>query len=146
MTTEIPVLLAAVSLFSALQIGYLARRVGLARMTHKVIPPTVTGPPEFERTFRAHQNNVELYPVFLVVLWTSGLLFSEVLAVLGGVVYMVARHMYFNGYIMSTKKRLPGFYLTLGALFCLSVLSTIGILHGILLEYFYKIVSMMVTH
>ncbi|XP_029585488.1 microsomal glutathione S-transferase 2 isoform X2 [Salmo trutta] len=126
--------------------GYLARRVGLARMTHKVIPPTVTGPPEFERTFRAHQNNVELYPVFLVVLWTSGLLFSEVLAVLGGVVYMVARHMYFNGYIMSTKKRLPGFYLTLGALFCLSVLSTIGILHGILLEYFYKIVSMMVTH
>uniref|UniRef100_A0A8C8CMQ5 Microsomal glutathione S-transferase 2 n=1 Tax=Oncorhynchus tshawytscha TaxID=74940 RepID=A0A8C8CMQ5_ONCTS len=104
MTTEISVLLAVVSLFSALQMGYLARQVGLARMTHKVMPPTVTGPPEFERTFRAHQNNVELYPVFLVVLWTSGLLFSEVLAVLGGGVYMVARHMYFSGYVMSTKK------------------------------------------
>ncbi|XP_041708174.1 microsomal glutathione S-transferase 2 isoform X2 [Coregonus clupeaformis] len=77
MTLEIPLLLAAVSLFSALQMGYLARQVGLARMTHKVMPPAVTGPPEFERTFRAHQNNVELYPVFLVVLWTSGLLFSE---------------------------------------------------------------------
>uniref|UniRef100_A0A3B3TNJ2 Uncharacterized protein n=1 Tax=Poecilia latipinna TaxID=48699 RepID=A0A3B3TNJ2_9TELE len=31
--------------------GYLARRVGWSRMAHKILPPVVSGPPEFERTF-----------------------------------------------------------------------------------------------
>jgi len=34
-------------------LGFQARRVGWSRMKHKIMPPTVTGPPEFERTFRA---------------------------------------------------------------------------------------------
>uniref|UniRef100_A0A667YR20 Microsomal glutathione S-transferase 2 n=1 Tax=Myripristis murdjan TaxID=586833 RepID=A0A667YR20_9TELE len=80
MATESPLLLAAVTLLSALQMGYLARQVGKSRIAHKIMPPIVTGPPEFERTFRAHQNCVEFYPVFMVLLWTSGTFFSEVTA------------------------------------------------------------------
>lgn len=116
--------------------GYLARRVGWARQAHKITPPIVTGPPEFERTFRAHQNSIEFYPLFLVVLWTSGIFFSEEIAALGGVVFMVARQMYFNGYISSSQKRLPGFFLTLAVLFLLALLGSIGIMHGILKKYF----------
>ncbi|XP_027864230.1 microsomal glutathione S-transferase 2-like [Xiphophorus couchianus] len=109
MATDSPLLLAAVTLLSAFQMGYLARRVGWSRMAHKILPPVVSGPPEFERTFRAHQNCVEFYPLFLVSLWTCGMFFSEVLAAATGLVYMAARQLYFNGYTQSTKKRLPGF-------------------------------------
>uniref|UniRef100_A0A3B3Y6I5 Microsomal glutathione S-transferase 2 n=1 Tax=Poecilia mexicana TaxID=48701 RepID=A0A3B3Y6I5_9TELE len=76
-------------------------------MAHKILPPAVSGPPEFEQTFRAHQNCVEFYPLFLVTLWTCGMFFSEVLAAATGLVYMAARQLYFNGYTQSTKKRLP---------------------------------------
>ncbi|XP_032411016.1 microsomal glutathione S-transferase 2-like [Xiphophorus hellerii] len=116
---------------------YLARRVGWSRMAHKILPPVVSGPPEFERTFRAHQNCVEFYPLFLVSLWTCGMFFSEVLAAATGLVYMAARQLYFNGYTQSTKKRLPGFYLTLAALLTLSVLAVVGITRGLLDKYFY---------
>ncbi|KAM4621112.1 microsomal glutathione S-transferase 2 [Polymixia lowei] len=136
METGSPILLAAVSLVSALQMGYLAARVGWSRMAHKIMPPAVTGPPEFERTFRAHQNCVEFYPLFLVILWTCGTFFSEVTAAGGGIVYMVARQMYFNGYVNSTKKRLHGFYLTVAVFFSLALLSTIGIVRLMLLQYF----------
>ncbi|XP_041800515.1 microsomal glutathione S-transferase 2 [Chelmon rostratus] len=137
METDSPFLLAAVSLLSALQMGILARRVGLSRIAHKVVPPAVTGPPEFERTFRAHQNCVECYPLFLVTLWASGMFFSEAIAAAGGLLYMIAREIYFNGYIKSTKKRLPGFYLTLAIFPTLSLLALIGILRGILHKYFH---------
>ncbi|XP_028271580.1 microsomal glutathione S-transferase 2 [Parambassis ranga] len=137
MADHSPVLLAAVSLLSALQMAYLARRVGWSRTAHKILPPSVSGPPEFERTFRAHQNCVECYPLFLVALWTCGLYFNEVAAVVGGLVYIVARQIYFNGYIKSTKKRLPGFYLTLAVFFTLALLGLSGILRVILHKYFH---------
>ncbi|TMS17299.1 Microsomal glutathione S-transferase 2 [Larimichthys crocea] len=136
MGTDAPLLLAAVSLLSALQMGFLARRVGLSRIAHKVLPPSVTGPPEFERTFRAHQNCVECYPVFLVTLWSCGLFFSEVTAAVAGLVYIIARQIYANGYVKSTKKRLPGFYLTMAVFVTLSLLGLVGILHKILHKYF----------
>ncbi|KAM9357053.1 microsomal glutathione S-transferase 2 [Symphorus nematophorus] len=137
MGTDSPFLLAAVSLLSALQMGYFAWRVGLSRVAHKVLPPAVTGPPQFERTFRAHQNCVECYPVFMVTLWTCGVFFSEATAAAGGLVYIIARQMYVNGYIKSAKKRLPGLYLTLAVYGPLSLLGLIGVLHGILLKYFH---------
>nr|XP_046262120.1 microsomal glutathione S-transferase 2 isoform X2 [Scatophagus argus] len=116
--------------------AYLARRVGLSRLAHKVLPPSVSGPPEFERIFRAHQNCVECYPLFLVVMWTCGMFFSEVTAAAGGLVYIVARQIYFQGYVKSNESRLPGFYLTLAVFFTMSLLALIGILRGILHKYF----------
>ncbi|XP_056625474.1 microsomal glutathione S-transferase 2 [Triplophysa dalaica] len=135
MTSDQPILLAAVSLLSALHMGFLARRVGWSRMKHKVMPPSVTGPPEFERTFRAHQNSVEFYPIFLVVLWISGIFCNEVFAALGGLLYIVAREMYFNGYINESKKRLPGFYTVICVLLFLAVMATLGIIQSFLHEY-----------
>lgn len=130
-------LVAAVSLLSALQMAYLARCVGWARMAYKILPPAVTGPPEFERTFRAQQNCVEMYPVFLVALWSCAVFFNEMVAAGGGLLYMVARQIYFNGYVRAAKSRLPGFYLTVAVFFTLSLLGLIGILQGILHKYFH---------
>lgn len=55
--------------------------------------------------FVLSQNCVEFYPLFLVSLWTCGTFFSEVFAAAGGLVYMLARQMYFSGYVTSAKKR-----------------------------------------
>ncbi|XP_051513526.1 microsomal glutathione S-transferase 2-like [Myxocyprinus asiaticus] len=135
MGSDLPVLLAAMSILSALHMGFQARLVGWSRMKHKILPPSVTGPAEFERTFRTHQNGVELYPIFLVVLWTSGIFCNEVLAALVGLLYIVGREMYFTGYINETKKRLPGFYLVLCAILILCRMASVGIIQSFLDKY-----------
>lgn len=54
------------------------------------------------------QNCVEFYPLFLVTFWTCGIFFNEAAAAGTGLLYMVARQIYFNGYIKSTRKRFSG--------------------------------------
>ncbi|XP_068126040.1 microsomal glutathione S-transferase 2-like [Hyperolius riggenbachi] len=129
------ILVAIVSLISACQQGYYARLVGRSRMKHKIMPPAVTGPPEFERTYRAQQNCVEFYPVFLVVLWVAGTYFYEEVAAVFGLLYIFARHIYFKGYVSAAPNRLPGFYLTLVALFLLLAFAILGITNAFLREY-----------
>ncbi|NWW46746.1 MGST2 transferase, partial [Pedionomus torquatus] len=128
-------LLAAVSLLSAFQQSYFAWLVGKSRKKHKVMPPAVTGAPEFDRTFRAQQNCVEFYPVFLTTLWTAGWFFNQELASLLGLLYVFARYKYFHGYAQSVKGRLTGFYLNLIILTCLTTLGAAGIVNSFLDEY-----------
>ncbi|XP_005239904.1 microsomal glutathione S-transferase 2 isoform X1 [Falco biarmicus] len=128
-------LLAAVSLLSAFQQCHFAWLVGKSRMKHKVMPPAVTGAPEFDRTFRAQQNCVEFYPIFLTVLWTAGWFFNQELASFLGVLYVFARYKYFHGYVQSVKGRLTGFYLNLIILTCLITLGAAGIINSFLDEY-----------
>ncbi|NXP11361.1 MGST2 transferase, partial [Thinocorus orbignyianus] len=128
-------LLAAVSLLSVLQQCHFSWLVGRSRMKHKVMPPAVTGAPEFDRTFRAQQNCVEFYPVFLATLWTAGCFFNQELASLLGVLYVFARYKYFHGYAQSVKGRLTGFYLSLIILTCLVTLGAAGIVNSFLDEY-----------
>ncbi|PKK28991.1 microsomal glutathione S-transferase 2 [Columba livia] len=129
------IFLAAVSLLSAFQQSYFAWLVGKSRMKHKIMPPAVTGAPEFERTFRAQQNCVEFYPIFLTVLWTAGWFFNQGLASFLGVLYVFARYKYFHGYVQSVKGRLIGFYLNLLILICLTTLGAAGIVNSFLDEY-----------
>ncbi|XP_052005788.1 microsomal glutathione S-transferase 2 [Xyrauchen texanus] len=135
MSSDLPVLLAAVSVLSGLHMGFQSRRVGWSRIKHKILQPSVVGPAEFERTFRAHQNGVEFYPIFLVLLWTSGIFCNEGLSAFGGLLYIVGREMYFTGYISETKKRLPGFYLGLFVILVLSVMASVGIIKSFLDKY-----------
>ncbi|XP_025898422.1 microsomal glutathione S-transferase 2 [Nothoprocta perdicaria] len=129
------VLLAAVTLLSAFQQSHFAWLVGRSRIKHKVMPPAVTGAPEFERTFRAQQNCAEFYPIFLTALWIAGWFFNQELAALLGLLYMFARHKYFHGYAASVKGRLTGFYLNLVVLTCLVALGGAGIFNSFLDEY-----------
>ncbi|NXV84041.1 MGST2 transferase, partial [Atlantisia rogersi] len=115
--------------------GHFAWLVGKSRMKHKVMPPAVTGAPEFDRTFRAQQNCVEFYPVFLTVLWTAGWFFNQEIASALGLLYVFARYKYFHGYVQAVKGRLTGFYLNLVILFCLITLGAAGIVNSFLDKY-----------
>uniref|UniRef100_F7IEQ6 Microsomal glutathione S-transferase 2 n=1 Tax=Callithrix jacchus TaxID=9483 RepID=F7IEQ6_CALJA len=98
------ILLAAVSVLSACQQSYFALQVGKARLKYKVTPPAVTGSPEFERVFRAQQNCVEFYPIFIITLWMAGWYFNQVFATCLGLGYIYSRHLYFWGYSEAAKK------------------------------------------
>uniref|UniRef100_A0A3Q2LJX8 Microsomal glutathione S-transferase 2 n=1 Tax=Equus caballus TaxID=9796 RepID=A0A3Q2LJX8_HORSE len=98
------ILLAAVSLLSACQQSYFAFQVGRARLKYKIMPPAVSGSPEFDRIFRAQQNSVEFYPAFMITLWMAGWYFNQVFATCLGLLYIYARHQYFWGYSEAANK------------------------------------------
>ncbi|XP_064609081.1 microsomal glutathione S-transferase 2-like [Liolophura sinensis] len=129
------VFLGAVSLLAAYQLARFARKVGNARRKFKVVPPETTGDPGFVRHFRAQQNTLEFFPVFLVCLWVSGLFFNQVVAALVGLFYIYAREEYFNGYAEATEKRLGAFKKSVLALQVFLVLSLAGIVNTLLASY-----------
>ncbi|XP_040187160.1 microsomal glutathione S-transferase 2-like isoform X2 [Rana temporaria] len=140
------VLLAAVSLLSACQLAYFANLVGKCRMKHKVIPPAVNGPPEFERTFRAQQNCIEFYGLFLIDLWTAGFFFNQEIASLFGLLYIYGRHVYFFGYSQSARGRLHGFSLCRWALIFLLAMSATGVTNSLIDKYLHLNLLKKVQH
>ncbi|CAO2613193.1 Microsomal glutathione S-transferase 2 [Lemmus lemmus] len=117
------VLLAAVSVLSACQQTYFAVHVGKARLKYKIPAPAVTGSLEFERIFRAQQNSLESYPIFVLILWMAGWYFNQ-----GN---------YKNTHLTlpCSSCRITGFKLSLGSLALLTVLAVLGIANRFLDEY-----------
>ncbi|XP_068126027.1 microsomal glutathione S-transferase 2-like isoform X2 [Hyperolius riggenbachi] len=115
--------------------AYFASHVGKCRIKYKVIPPAVSGCPEFDRTFRAQANCIEFYGLFLVDLWTAGWFFNQELASLFGLIYIYGRHVYFFGYSQSARGRMRGFAVCKLALIILLIMSVTGVTNGLLYKY-----------
>ncbi|KAM9531866.1 leukotriene C4 synthase-like isoform 2-T2 [Guaruba guarouba] len=99
-------LLAAVTVLGVLEQAYFFLQVIYARRAFGISPPKISGPPEFERIFRAQVNSSEYFPIFLALLWQAGLFFHQGLAAALGLVYLYARYRYFVGYKASSSERL----------------------------------------
>ncbi|XP_060000405.1 leukotriene C4 synthase isoform X2 [Lagenorhynchus albirostris] len=97
-------LLASVTLLGVLQQAYFSLQVISARRAFHVSPPLTTGPPEFQRIYRAQVNCSEYFPLFLATLWVAGIFFHEGAAALCGLVYLFARLRYFQGYARSAQQ------------------------------------------
>ncbi|NXM78366.1 LTC4S synthase, partial [Serilophus lunatus] len=128
-------LLAAVTVLGVLEQAYFFLQVIYARRLFGISPPKISGPPEFERTFRAQVNSSEYFPIFLALLWQAGLFFHQGLAAALGLVYLYARYCYFVGYKASSSERLAPIYLSAGVLWILTAVSALGILHSLLSHY-----------
>nr|XP_028705841.1 leukotriene C4 synthase isoform X2 [Macaca mulatta] len=96
-------LLATITLLGVLLQAYFSLQVISARRAFRVSPPLTTGPPEFERVYRAQVNCSEYFPLFLATLWVAGIFFHEGAAALCGLVYLFARLRYFQGYASSAQ-------------------------------------------
>ncbi|XP_068018676.1 leukotriene C4 synthase-like isoform X2 [Melanerpes formicivorus] len=70
-------LLAAVTVLGVLEQAYFFLQVIYARRAFGISPPKISGPPEFERVFRAQVNSSEYFPIFLALLWQAGLFFHQ---------------------------------------------------------------------
>eukprot|EP00112_Aurelia_sp_Birch-Aquarium-sp1_P006228 Seg1691.5 transcript_id=Seg1691.5/GoldUCD/mRNA.D3Y31 product="Microsomal glutathione S-transferase 2" protein_id=Seg1691.5/GoldUCD/D3Y31 len=119
----------AITLFSSIQMASFAKRVGMARSKYKIQPPATDGDENFVRVYRAHQNSVEFYPLFLGGLWSGSLMLHQTPACIFGMVYLVGRQKYFNGYSESTDKRMSGFRLSLIGLQGLWLCSILGLVN-----------------
>ncbi|MGL5081495.1 MAG: MAPEG family protein [Microcoleaceae cyanobacterium] len=106
--------------------------VGQARMKYKVMPPQMTGEPNFERVLRVQQNTTEQFILFLPALWIFAEFVSPVWGAILGVVWIVGRILYAWGYYQSTEKRMPGFAISALS----SLVLILGSLIGILLPFF----------
>ena len=102
--------LAVVTALAVLQIVLFAAQVGAERNRHKIDPPAMTGQQDFDRMFRIHQNSVENIVVFLPALWLFGYYVQPLVGAGLGLVYIIGRFVYRNGYMKDPQGRLPGFF------------------------------------
>ena len=122
---------AIVSLLAVALYFFFATRVAAARGTFNVKHPATTGNPDFERIFRAHVNTLEWMPTFLVPLWLCAIYLSDITAAVLGLVWIVGRVLYWNGYSEAVEKRLPGFFVQSSACFLLFI----GALAGVIMHW-----------
>ena len=120
---------AAVTILSVLFVFYTGMVVAQMRGKHKIDAPAVTGNPEFERAYRVQVNTLEQFVIFLPLLWLATSYFAMLpwLPAVVGLIWVIGRFLYMQGYIAEAGKRGTGFLITVTASGALLILSIIGI-------------------
>ncbi|XP_062856232.1 leukotriene C4 synthase [Trichomycterus rosablanca] len=121
------VCVAAVTVLGVLEQAYFSLQVINARRKFSVSPPATTGPPDFERVFRAQVNCSEYFPLFVITLWVAGLFFSQGVSALLGLLYLYGRYQYFHAYSKSAQGRLAPLYFSAKVQWVLIGLSGLGV-------------------
>jgi glutathione S-transferase len=83
-----------------------------ARIRYKVPAPAITGNEFFERYFRVHMNTLEQLVVFLPAILIFAHYLSPYIAAALGLVFIIGRLVYLQGYVKDPKKREFGFILS----------------------------------
>ncbi|MBU7585872.1 MAG: MAPEG family protein [Nostoc sp. TH1S01] len=86
--------------------------VGRARTKYKVMPPQMTGDPNFERVLRVQQNTLEQTVLFLPGLWLFSYYINPLWGTIIGAIWLVGRIVYAWGYYQAAEKRMIGFGIT----------------------------------
>ncbi|MCT7970541.1 MAPEG family protein [Laspinema olomoucense] len=102
--------------------------VGRARAKYKIIPPAMSGNPDFERVVRVHENTLEQLISFLPALWIFSAFVSPVWAAAIGGVWVVGRIIYAWGYYQAAEKRGIGFAISSLTNMILIIGSLVGII------------------
>jgi glutathione S-transferase len=108
-------LVAIVTVLVLLFYFWTALTVGRMRGKHKIDAPAMTGHPEFERAVRVQMNTLEWIVIFLPAMWLCAAYVNPMLAAALGVVWIVGRYMYMQGYLKDPKARSMGFMIQMGA-------------------------------
>uniref|UniRef100_A0A452URT5 Arachidonate 5-lipoxygenase-activating protein n=1 Tax=Ursus maritimus TaxID=29073 RepID=A0A452URT5_URSMA len=100
--------------------------------------PTWQAPPNWTARSESQdgQNCVDAYPTFLVVLWSAGLLCSQVPAAFAGLMYLLVRQKYFVGYLGERTQSTPGYIFGKRIILFLFLMSLAGIFNYYLIFFF----------
>ena len=123
---------AIVTVLSILFVFYTGINVARMRGKHKIDAPAVTGNAEFERAYRVQVNTLEQFVMFLPLLWLATSYFKMLpwLPAALGLVWIVGRFMYMQGYMVAPEKRSMGFLVTSVATLGLLIVTIIGIVQA----------------
>ena len=102
-------LVAIVAALALVEYTVLALGVGRARARYGVKAPATTGHEVFERHYRVQQNTLEQLVVFLPSLYLFASYVHAGIAAALGLVFVVGRALYAQGYVADPEKRGPGF-------------------------------------
>ncbi|MBC7670242.1 MAPEG family protein [Caulobacter sp. DWR2-3-1b2] len=100
---------AIVTLVALLVYVWMVLRVAGARRSTGISAPTMTGDPVLERHIRVQANTLEWLPLFLPSLWLFAVYWSDLVAAVLGVIWIVGRIVYAIGYVADPGKRETGF-------------------------------------
>ena len=103
---------AIVTVLALLQYVWFGLHVGSMRGRHRVKAPAMSGPPEFERSYRVHYNTMEQLVLFLPALWMFAYFVKPLWGAALGIVYLIGRFVYRAAYLKDPAGRSPGFTLT----------------------------------
>src|ERR1700712_974747 len=78
--------------------------VSRSRSKTGVKVPAISGHPDFERAFRIQANTLEWMPIFLPALWLFAIYIGDGIAAALGLVWIVGRLLYMNGYAQAANK------------------------------------------
>jgi uncharacterized membrane protein YecN with MAPEG domain len=92
---------------------YFTARVGAARGKTGVEAPACTGNEQFERVFRVQQNTLEQLIIFVPATYAFAYYVDNFWVVVPGVIFLIGRLMYSNGYTNNPAARAPGMIATL---------------------------------
>jgi uncharacterized MAPEG superfamily protein len=120
---ELVAIVIALALLEFVAFGIL---VGRARGRYGVNAPATGGHEIFDRYFRVHYNTMELLVVFVPSIWLFGLYVSPAWGAAIGAVYLVARIIYFRGYVADPAKRELGFGLSVLPILVLLIGALVG--------------------
>lgn len=101
-------------------------RSGMARGRFKVEVPSHSGPPEYERFVRAHQNTLEHLALFLPGLWLFSTAVDPLWAAGIGMLWPIGRLWYALGYTTAPAKRMPGLLMSMPPIYIFVLGSLIG--------------------
>lgn len=105
-------LVSIVVALALIQFFWFGLQVGRARVRFGIPAPATSGNPDFERVFRVHMNTLEQLVMFLPSIWIFASYVSPLWAAGLGVVYLVGRFLYAQGYAKAANKRGLGFGLS----------------------------------
>jgi glutathione S-transferase len=116
-----------ITLLTVFLLGIAMSVVSRARGLHRVAAPSVTGPPAFERAFRAHQNLLEQTLMFLPTLWVASLVGNPAWAAWAGYAWLFGRAWYQVAYVREGGKRGTPFTLAILAWLALWLIALAGV-------------------
>ncbi|MBU6298433.1 MAG: MAPEG family protein [Alphaproteobacteria bacterium] len=123
---------AIITLLAIILYFFMGIRVAQMREKHGIKAPATSGHEEFDRAFRVQMNTLEALPVFLPLLWLATYYFHSFtwLPAALGLVWVVGRVLYMNGYMADPDKRGAGFGIATTAQLGLLIVAIIGIVQS----------------
>lgn len=118
--------IAVVTILALMQFFLFGLQVGQMRGKHGVKAPAITGHPEFERMFRIQQNTMEQLVIFIPAIWIYGLFGNPTWGAIAGLVFIVGRFVYRQGYLADPAKRSAGFGIGMVAIAFLLIAGLFG--------------------